>query len=597
MDFEKIKKELNEKYPNVSILDINEVEKGKFSMAVKVGATELAYLQERPEIRFPKGGGKANADINVVRRSILDQSYLDLSEGKASGKKPHELFKRSIAYYHDEDVYGSVIRLLSNLASSGFENDIDDDKIKSFYDNWVLDIGLDELVENIFFDFFRVGFVRTYKTAGKYEPKINTLPSMPSDMLKVNKTDTAAKKKKWSKQYIPIAYTILDPLQIEITGSLFGKTSVTIKPEALKEIKLLLEKGTDTLTVEEQNILNSLPNDLKVAAKNGKEYPLDPYLVGAVDYRRMPYERYPRPRGTNAFESIDYKGELRKADYSTLDGISNYILLITVGNDTYPVTNSEVLENVAELFNTPSKSFDVVYNHTLKVEKIVSPEIGAILGKSKYEQVNSDLTGALGVARALIDGSGELSAPAASLAIKGMVAEIQYARRQVKRWLYKEYRDVAEAMGFDRFPKVRFDDNVLQDEIAMMIAINGMIDRRIMSYETGIKRLGLDWPTERKRLAEEKEKVLSGDFGIIGSPYNPKAAPPLANPDNVQTVQRTPKGTPSEGRPPGPGKKKTKTSDSASVFSEDRKIDLIVDALSDLSQDELDILLNRLNLK
>jgi hypothetical protein len=563
MDLDKIKKELNEKYPNIEVLSLAEKGNGAVGMEMSVGARELAYLKNDDKVGpliprvpgFKATNRKEAASANVMRRQALDRGDLDLAKKGVFKSKPHELFERSIRYYYEEDIYGSVIRMLANFSSNGFENDIDDDNIKLFFDNWVMDIGLDKLVEEIFFDFFRVGMVRTYKMTGRYDPKINILANPKIRNVRKTRRDTAARKIKWSRSNIPIHYTILNPLMVEITGSLlFNQSLVTLKAEALSDLKILLEKGKDELTEHQKKLLNNLPKDMLKAAKDGVPYPLNPYLVGEVDYRKMPYERYPRPRGVNAFESIDYKRELRNADYSTLDGISNYILKITVGNDQYPTTNSAVLENVAELFNTPAKSFNIVWNHTLQIEKIVSPEIGEILGQDKYEQVNEDYTGALGVVRALIDGVGDINVGAADLAMKSVIAEINYARNQVKRWLYREYRDVCEAMGFDRHPTVRFNDIALRDEIEMMRVIQGLIDRRIMSYETGTKRLGLDWTTELKRLSTEKDKVLSGDLGIIGSPYNPKATPPMADTNqNVQETQRTPTGTPSEGRPAGGG--------------------------------------------
>lgn len=592
MDFDDIKKDLNERYPNIDVISLTDEGPGKVGMELGVGAKELAYLSNDTRYGpvFHKAPGYERAS-NVIRRRELDQSDLDLAEPSVLSAKPHKLFERSINYYKKEDLYGSVVRLLANFASNGFENDIDNDDIKLFFDNWAMDIGLDSTVENIFFDLVRVGIVRTYKTVGKYRPQINTLDTPSLVKSKVRK-DTAAKKIRWSKNDLPIHYTILNPLQFEIAGSLmFNQTLVTLKPEALSDLKMMLETNKSELTEHQKLILKSIPNDMKKAAIAGKPYPLNPYLVGEVDYRRMPYERYPTPRGTNAFESIDYKRELRKADYSTLDGISNYILKVTIGNDNFPVTKPEMLENIAEIFNTPAKSYNIIYNHTLDVQKIVSPEIGEILGQDKYAQVNEDYTGALGVVRALIDGVGNINTGAADLAIKGVIAEVSYLRNQVRKWLYTEYRDVAEAMGFDKYPTVRFNDIALRDEVEMMRVIQGLIDRRIMSYETGTKRLGLDWNTELKRLSTEKGMVLSGDLGIIGSPYNPKATPPMVNDENVQETQRTPSGTPSEGRPVGGGEGEGKEKSSLAPIITVGKIH---EDISKLSKAEKAKLLERL---
>ena len=181
------------------------------------------------------------------------------------------------------------------------------------------------------------------------------------------------------------------------------------------------------------------------------------------------------------FDTIEYKKALRAADLSTLDGITNYILKITIGSDEYPVTTQDELQAVAQLFNTPSKSFDVVWNHTLKIEKVISPEIGEILGQEKYMQVNDDMTAGLSMSRALIDGISDLNVAEAGLVVKGLMEEINYARRQVTRWVYNEYGQIAEAAGFDRFPKVRWDEGILQDVILYMNTISQLVYRRMLS--------------------------------------------------------------------------------------------------------------------
>jgi hypothetical protein len=126
-----------------------------------------------------------------------------------------------------------------------------------------------------------------------------------------------------------------------------------------------------------------------------------------------------------------------------------------------------------------------------------------------------------------------------------------------------------------------------------MSVIQGMIDRRIISYETGMEKLGFDFDNELANMIQEAPHVQAGNLGIIGSPYNPKVIPgqvpsdgdqtPSGQPttitekdlndlkknmeqqfkglqDNIQKIQRTPKGTPSEGRPrKGRGKPRKKS--------------------------------------
>lgn len=611
---EDVKSRLNNNLDNAKVLSHEEVSPGVHSMEIDVGPEgrpfkELAYLSgedgEANPIRFWEGGRNISRDW--LRRVDLD---LLIGKPQVVQARPEQLYESAINTYHSQGMIGTIIDTLTNFAAKGFKNDIDDENIKLFYDTWAREIDFQAVVEKIFFDFFRVGMVRTFKIVGKFDPKLKPEDFDKSirnvtqakqyktnaDMQKlIAYRDWAAAKKVWSKSFVPLNYTILDPRLILIKGPLlFDQTETLLKPEAFKELREML-KNTSQLPKEQRAFINSLPKEFKEDVKKNKPVKLPPELVGKCDYRRQDYERYPKPRIARALDDIRYKEELKKADFSTLDGITNYILKITIGNDEHPVTSQEQLDAVCRLFDTSSKSFDIVWNHTLDIEKVTFPEIDNILGPGKFEQVNADLSQTFGVTRALLDGEVKGNAKSIEAATKAFAEEINYARRCVKRWIDSEYEEIALAMGFDRYPKVRFDENTLKDEIMLMSVVQGMIDRRIISYETGIEKLGFDFGNELANMVQEAPMVQDGLLGIIGSPYNIKnAIPPQSPPsetdttrdgkpttvtekdlkdfqkniqdqiqglqDNIQKIQRTPKGTPSEGRPrKGRGKPRQKS--------------------------------------
>ncbi len=600
---DEITEKLNSNLENSKVLTHEEVAPGVHQLEIDVGSQgrpvkELAMLTgkdgQRNPLRFHEGG-------RVITRDFLRRTDLDLmGKSPVTRMKPDRIYRQSIDYYRTKGHYGTVVDTLTNFSAKGFKNDIDDPDIRLFYDTWGSEVNFQETVEKVFFDFFRVGLVRTLKIVGKFDPKLK--PENFQSIVKGRKakgfktsssidnvlahTEWAAAKKIWSKAFVPLKYTILDPTMIDIQGSLlFDQTETFLKPEAFKDVREML-KNQNKLTAEQRKFLSALPKELKEDIKKNKPVKLPPELVGKCDYRKQDYERYPMPKVARAFDHIGYKEELQKADFSTLDGITNYILKITIGNDEHPVTEQSQLEAVASLFDTSSKSFDVVWNHTLAVEKITFPEIDKILGQDKFAQVNDDISQTFGVTRSLLDGQVTANSKAIEMSAKAFGEEINYARRCVKRWIDNEYEEIALAMGFDRYPIVRFDENAMKDEIMMMSVIQGMIDRRIISYETGLEKLGLDFSTELANLIQEKPLVLDGVLGIIGSPYNPKAIPGEAPvqtdttpsgkdatitqkdldafqkniekqlEQNIQKIQRTPTGTPSEGRPKKGGKGK-----------------------------------------
>lgn len=525
-----------EKDYGIAVLDVKE-EDGSVSLFI-----DPASVNKRAIDNMDMAVG------SVINRSRIQRSNLDLIKNDKLVYEDdiHNVYKLSRQYYISNEVYGPVIRTLVNLACRGFENDSSDPQIKYFFDQWGFDVHFKQVLRWIFLEFFRSGFVRTYKTIGKYEPGISYIqPPEALAKTSASRKEFAAAKKKWSATHIPIAYTVLNPEVISVEGSLlFNETTLVLTPTA--ELKDLVNKPVSDQTPADKELLKRLPSKFKTAIKNGEDIKIEPEYVGEVNYNKMPYERYPYPRGSNVFDSLIYKQSLRDADLSTLDGISNYILKITVGNDTYPVTSPDQLQKVGELFNTTSKSFDVVYNHTLNIEKIVSPEIESILGQKKYDQVNDDLYTGLTFPRVLLDGGfGDLSTAEVTMSTKAIAEEIKYARDEVTQWVYTEYQSIAEALKMESIPKIRWDDKILKNEIDYMNAVSKLVDRRMLSYRTALEKLGFDFPSELSNVREELPIVLNeGAFGILGSPWQQAKS-------GIQPTQGAPKGTPSDGRPAG----------------------------------------------
>jgi len=563
-------------YGNVELAGVTETSDGKRHFVFRPALATIDPEDQSGLSKLP-AETKKRVLASTIYRETLRRSQLDLAQPDVVNEAPHKLYEKMRSYYRSKDVFGSYIDTLVNLAIAGFENDCEDLSIKEFYDNWCEDVDLVQVLEWIFQEFYTTGFVRTYKVLGKYEPQINRLklyegpkstnaPKRTSGQskedylsLKVfwdvgeiapkqpeeSDIEYAARKKVWSKGFVPLAYTVLNPTEIEIKGSImFNQTRVTMPPSD-EMIELIKKEDTEgPLTEAEKKLLDNIPPEIKSAIRNNKEIELDPEFVGEVDYRRMPYERYSIPKGARAIESLEYKEALREADYSTIDGIVSEVLVITIGDKDNPVTSSADLKKVADLFNTPQKAFNVVWNHTLRVERVTADNINQIFGVQKFEQVERDISGSFGIPRGLLDGImyGEFNKDSIALAVQAVISELVYARRQVERWIYKEYKQIAEAFGFERYPSVRWNTMILKDELAYKTLIQGLVDRRIISYDTAFKLLSFDPEYEKSMLTSEKERVINGDFGLHGSPYQQKGG-------GIQPVQKTPTGTPSEGRP------------------------------------------------
>lgn len=577
-----------EDYPNVELAAVHKAEDGQHRIVFKPSLATLDPIDAQWSSKLPKEI-KRRLKASTLYRDELVRSDLDLVSTDATQEAPKKLYRKMREYYRSKDVFGAYIDVLVNMSISGFDNDCEDLKLKEFFDNWCEDIDIMQVLEWIFQEFYTTGFVNTYKVLGKYEPQVNRLPALKGQEPKAPRklksetkeeyllqkklweagaalekipeedwVDFAARKKRWSKGYVPIAYTILNPEAIEIVGSMmFNQNRVMLEPtEDMVEL-VQKEDMKSPLTDTEKKLLDELPPEIKTAIKKQEPVELDPDLVGQIRYRSMPWERYAIPKGARAIEALELKEAFRHADWSAIDGIVSEVMVITIGDKDNPVLKSEDLSKVAALFNHPQKAFNVVWNHTLKVERITANNIDQIFGVAKYEQVERDISGSFGVPRAIVDGImyGDFNKDSMSMAMESLIAELQYARRQVERWILREYKQIAEAFGFERVPSVRWNTMILKDELAFKTLVQGLVDRRIISYDTAHKLLGFEPLYERKKMSEEVNAVVDGTLGLHGSPYQQPAASSPA----VQKTQKTPKGTPSEGRPKNTPAPKTPT--------------------------------------
>jgi len=215
LDLTQIKNRLDAKFRNVNIHDIIDNEDGSMSIlvsghedhldtALSMMNTETPTYKSLPAIDREDAHKLRRTRMETassIRRDPLGGDYLDLTKKPSvTTAKPQELYKRAMEYYKSQDVYGSAIDLMTNFASKGLRNDIDDPNIKNFFDNWVVDTGFDVTTEQVFFEFFRSGFVRTYKVVSKYEPKINYVSPIPGQKIKKVKEDVASEFLKQHKE-------------------------------------------------------------------------------------------------------------------------------------------------------------------------------------------------------------------------------------------------------------------------------------------------------------------------------------------------------------------------------------------------------------
>lgn len=405
---------------------------------------------------------------------------------------PHRKIELAIELYLHEPLVASVVDMMVDFSSSGFVHECEDDEIKRLYDRWAEEVNLQELIEQIFFEYWRSGNVSIYRS-GK-NAKI-------SKSQKDKKTGNVKSKTTYN---FPAGYTILNPMNVYIEGSLM-----------FNQEKAYLSVGNsavDVMNHESMNIMNA-PSEIKknIDPTTGKII-LDPKYFSRITRKKQPYERYANPFLERVFEPVLFKQKLRLVDMSMVEGMVNQLVTVTIGNDEYPA-GDEDLEAIAELFNTPNKAYTIFWNHTLQVQ-FHKPEGLETLSADKYVQVNDDIMAGLGMNRALLDGGGakggHTSLSNGWVATLSLIERLDNTRYKVLQWLRKEYRRIAEENGFDTYPNPVFNKMNLREDTYVSTVLLPMYDRGLIDEEDVLSETGHDYRSiiETKKRNEKNSKLF-----------------------------------------------------------------------------------------
>lgn len=377
-------------------------------------------------------------------------------------------------YYTEEPITGTVIDVLAQFSISSVEHIVDDEKVKEFFDGIFYETSnLQEIVKCAFLEYYVA---------------CNVWPVRSEKGLKV-KTRSGMKVPEYR-------WTLLNPENVDIVGTLlFDQYMVTVRPN--KELVDIAKSKDSNI----KNLLRSIPPEMLAAIKGGKNIPIDPDKVYHISRNKQPFQRTAVPFIMRNVGPLRVKQKLIQADLSTADGVINQLVVVTVGSDKHPATQKD-LEAVAELIRTPSKAYTLMWNHTLKVD-IKSPN-SDLFDPKKYEQVNKDILAGYGIARSVVADGGTYASQTVS--VQSLIQWLKWGREDIRRWLEREYKIIAEENGLKTYPRVRFKEVSLTEDKLIKNVLMGLYDRGTISAETILNETGHDINVEIKR--QEKEKKL-----------------------------------------------------------------------------------------
>ena len=424
-----------------------------------------------------------SAEARLVNSDWTDPSFFGNSyKGIGNPEDIRKDIEQAVIYHFNDPLVGKVIELMVIFSNDTFINECNDQKIKDWYDAFCFKLNMDQILSQQFLEYFRSSNVVTARALDTYEPD--------------------DKRMKGGK-LLPSAYTVLNPLDIYPQGN---------GPKA--DLYLNVDKNPEFMSALKEEVgLAAQLFDLKAGKqmKNDKGVKLNPENVKRILRMCQPYEPMARPMMKRAFQDLYLKAKMKEMDLSTVNGVINQIIKVTIGDKDHVATANKIAA-AAKIFKNPTKTLTVVWDHTLNIE-VVKPGDPKWLDKGKYEEVNENIRSAFGISQVLSGtGADGLSGNNAYLSVKGFLGNLIEGRKAILWWLYNEYRYIAKQMNFSEVPVPKFRPLALGDEIREKQTLGVLVDNGILSRRSAQETLGYDPETEMKRLKEETKLVNAGEL-------------------------------------------------------------------------------------
>lgn len=496
----------------------------------------------------------------------------------------HSIISSCMLAYLGYGVVRNIIDLYSDFASEGLEIDHPDESVRNFYRTWAIKIGLSERVHSMFLNLFVSGNVfvhRRWATLSDQEKRAMKRAQSAQnikDMLVVHGTskDTTIEGREsgfidWFisqkceinlgntktiatappsateeampqnlKKKIPWGYTFLNPLQMECRGRKLRGDSYWIMAIDKKDT-LDMAKGlgmnsrfNKDLGTTQINLPKEFLNRIQAYQGPGAGYSAEVKLSNEeLSIIQAPgkwdWFDWAVPFCFPALKSLAFKDCLRSMEMKACQSVINSIFLFKLGNiEKGMPAEDEHFERLADMLQMPGQALNILWNEAIEAE-VIQADVKGIFDTGKHESADKDILTALGIPEVLVGGTGG-NFSNSYIAVATVLEKLESYRDRVYQWIMSEMKVVADAMGFQKLPTVKFGRTSLKDEKGYQAFLTGLYDRGILSGDTLLREADTTAEIEASKMKEEKQKYREKDIFEPKGPFvrEPKA-PPVAN--------------------------------------------------------------------
>jgi hypothetical protein len=460
--------------------------------------------------------------------------------------------------YANVPIFRNAVDVMAEFANSDIYLEGGSEKAQNFIYKWLEKIQCWKMKDQYFREYYRSGNVFIYKLEGSFGKE---------DVLKLNQIYANSS---FANSSIPMRYVFLNPYDFVADRAITFDSKNGVYQKLLSEYDI--ERLKNPKTEYDRQVYDSLPPEAKekIAKKSfnrdGVKIELDPDKLIYSFYKKQDYEPFATPFGFAVLDDINWKMELKKVDQAISRTVENVILLITMGNtpDKGGV-NPKNLQAMQTLFMNESVGRALIADYTTKADFII-PDLNKVLGPEKYQIVNEDIKEGL---QNIIVGKENYS----STQIKAQIflERLKEARNAfISDFLQPQIKEICRSVGLKNFPKARFIEIDIKDEVQLQRVASRLIEMGIITPEQGMIAIkkGIypnpeDLGAAQEKLVEDREKgyyvPLAASQPIlteedqdmkqekhdaeIENMQSPPAQPQAAPNNNVQQENGRPAGT------------------------------------------------------
>lgn len=375
--------------------------------------------------------------------------------------------------YANISVFRNAIDVMSEFANSNLYLEGGTQNSRDFVYKWFERINLWNLKDQYFREYYRSGNIFMYRVDGKFSK---------SDFDKLTKIYGSSLALKPGD--LPVKYILLNPY--DIVASKSSSFEQGRYEKILSEFDI--ERLKNPKTEYDQQVYESLDQDVKEKIQknsynsDGLRTIIDPSRLIYSFYKKQDYEPFAIPFGYPVLDDINFKLELKQIDQAICRTIENVILLITMGAEPDKGgINPRNMEAMQNLFKNESVGRVLVSDYTTKAQFII-PDIGKVVGPSKYEVINSDIKEGL---QNVVVGDDRYSN--AQVKAKIFLERLKESRNAfIYDFLQPQVKMICQNLGFRKYPTVKFEQVDIKDEVQLQRVATRLMELGIITPEQGV---------------------------------------------------------------------------------------------------------------